>query len=85
MKQYICSHFMLSWCGKGQLSFFQCAARWNMFFDMYGGQRKVNYSELVCSKCLPNLKSVDFILSDIFICSLSFHSQVLEFCKSFRG
>ena len=41
---------------------------------MYGGQRKVNYSELIGSRCLPHLSSVNFIPSDIFICSLSFPS-----------
>jgi hypothetical protein len=74
MELYICCHYMPSWCGQGQHYFFQCAARWNVFFDMYGGQRKVNYSELIGSKCLSNLKSVNFILNDIFICSLSFRS-----------
>ena len=39
-----------------------------------GGQRKVNYSELIGSKYLLNLSSVNFIPSDIFIRSLSFPS-----------
>jgi hypothetical protein len=74
MELYICSHYMPSWCEQGQLYFFRCAAHCNMLFEMYGGQRTVNYSELIGSKCLPNLNSVNFMPSDIFICTLSFSS-----------
>jgi hypothetical protein len=50
-----------------------------MFFDMYGGLSKVNYCELIDSKCVPNLVSVNFIVNDIFTCSLSFPSTLYEF------
>jgi hypothetical protein len=53
-----CSHYMPSWCDVklSQLYIFQGAAHCNMFFDVCGGQRKVNYSELIGSKMFTKFK-----------------------------